>query len=76
MVDTKWLSTITNEKVLDPFDHKNLNEEVEEFKTLIPTVENISKVIYDRLVKELPADLTLKIRLYETARNFAEYPAE
>ncbi len=76
VVDTKWLSDLTDEKILEPFDHKNLNEEVEEFKTLIPTVENISRVIYDRLVKELPSKLNLKIKLYETARNFAEYPAE
>ncbi|MBE2289814.1 MAG: 6-carboxytetrahydropterin synthase [Chitinophagaceae bacterium] len=75
VVDTKILSNIIKEHVTDRFDHKNLNLDVEEFKTLNPTTENVAVVIYDTLRGKLPADLDLKIYLYETERNFVEYPA-
>lgn len=75
VVDTKILSELISEKVLLPFDHKNLNQQVEEFKELNPTVENIARVIFERLRPEIPSHLDLKITLYETPRNYAEYPA-
>ncbi len=75
VVDTKILSNIIKEHVTNRFDHKNLNLDVEEFKTLNPTTENVAVVIYDTLRGNLPAELDLKIYLYETERNFVEYPA-
>lgn len=74
VIDTKILSSIIKEKILDPFDHKNLNLEVIQFKELNPTVENIAIVIYNLLRSEIPTHLDLKIKLYETPRNFVEYP--
>lgn len=73
--DLKVLSDIIKEEVLDRFDHKNLNLDTEEFKTLIPSAENIAVVIYDLLKKKLPDNLELKITLYETERNFVIYPS-
>ena len=55
------------------FDHKNLNIEVEEFKTLNPTVENISVVIYNKLRVSIPENLDLEVTLYETPRNYVTY---
>ena len=55
------------------FDHKNLNVEVEEFKTLNPTVENISVVIYNKLRVSIPENLDLEVTLYETPRNYVTY---
>ncbi|MBL7691734.1 MAG: 6-carboxytetrahydropterin synthase [Flavipsychrobacter sp.] len=75
VADTKILSNIIKEHVTDRFDHKNLNLDVEEFKTLNPTTENVAVVIYETLRGKLPAELDLKIYLYETERNFVEYPA-
>ena len=75
LIDMKLLKDIIKEHVEDPFDHKNLNLEVEEFKTLIPTMEHIAYVIWQRLRKHVPNQFKLKIRLYETERNFVEYPA-
>ena len=75
VVDVKELKRIVNEKVIYPFDHKNLNVEVPDFRSLNPTVENIAKVIYDKILPELSEELELKITLYETPRNYAEYPA-
>jgi 6-pyruvoyltetrahydropterin/6-carboxytetrahydropterin synthase len=75
VVDVKELKRIVNEKVIHPFDHRNLNVEVSDFQSLNPTVENIAKVIYDKILPELDEELELKITLYETPRNYAEYPA-
>lgn len=75
VIDTKILSDIIEEHVLKPFDHKNLNVQVEEFKNLNPTVENIAMVIFNRLRPLINENLELKIKLYETPRNYAEYPA-
>lgn len=67
------LKTFILEEVEDYLDHKNLNIEVEEFKNLNPTVENISVVIWNRIRARLDAHLDLKVTLYETPRNFVEY---
>ena len=73
--DLKKLSDLIKRHVLDKLDHKNLNLDVEEFKTLNPTAENIAVVIYNILRKKLESTLDIKIILYETERNFVEYPA-
>jgi 6-pyruvoyltetrahydropterin/6-carboxytetrahydropterin synthase len=75
VVDMKVLSDIIKENVLDKFDHKNLNLDTEEFKNLNPTAENIAFVIYNILREKLDNQYELKITLYETERNFVEYPA-
>ena len=74
VMDAKILSDLIKEKVLDKFDHKNLNLDTEEFKNLNPTAENIAMVIYNILEPELDKNLKLKIKLYETKKNYVEYP--
>ena len=74
VIDMKVLSDIIEENVLRKFDHKNLNLDVAEFKNLNPSAENIAIVIHDILRDKIDADLDLQIRLYETERNFVEYP--
>jgi 6-pyruvoyltetrahydropterin/6-carboxytetrahydropterin synthase len=75
VIDTKILSDLIKENVLEKFDHKNLNLDTLEFKNLNPTVENIAVVIYNILKEKLDKNYELKIILYETERNFVEYPA-
>ncbi len=75
LMDLKDLKDIIKKEVEDRMDHKNLNEEVAEFKDLIPTAEHITYVIYKLIRKKLSDEMDLKIRLYETPRNFVEYPA-
>jgi len=75
VMDMKVLSDIIRDVVLERFDHKNLNEDTVEFKHLNPTAENIAVVIYGLLRPAIDAALELKITLYETPRNFVEYPA-
>lgn len=75
LVDMKILSDTIKENILDRFDHKNLNLDTEEFRNLNPTAENIAVVIYNILKQKLNNNLEIKIKLYETERNFVEYPA-
>lgn len=73
--DLKVLSDLIKENVLSKFDHKNLNLDTEYFKDLNPTAENIAVVIWRILRQKIDSKLELKITLYETERNFVEYPA-
>jgi len=73
VIDIQVLKDIIKEEVEDAFDHKNLNVEVEEFKNLNPTAENIAVVIYNKIKPKLKYEFDLEITLYETPRNFVTY---
>ena len=75
VIDLKLLSEVIEESILNRFDHKNLNLDLEEFSKVNPTAENIAIVIYRMLREKLNPALELQVRLYETERNFVEYPA-
>ena len=75
VLDIKILSELIEDVILKKFDHKNLNLDTAEFANLNPTAENIAIVIYNLLRPKLNKELELKIKLYETERNFVEYPA-
>lgn len=75
VIDLKLLSDAIKENVLEKFDHKNLNLDTIEFKDLNPTAENIAIVIHTILTEKLDKRYDLKITLYETERNYVEYPA-
>ena len=74
VMDMKELSDIIKDNVLDEFDHKNLNMDVSFFKELIPTAENICMVIHQILSKKIDPKFEIQVRLFETERNFVEYP--
>jgi 6-pyruvoyltetrahydropterin/6-carboxytetrahydropterin synthase len=73
VMDTKILKDIIRTEVEDRFDHKNLNMDTVEFKELNPTAENIAVVIWKLIRTRIDNHLQLKIKLYETERNFVEY---
>ena len=75
LIDMKLLSDIIKEEILNPFDHKNLNLDVEDFKNLNPTAENMAIVMYNKLKNRLDNHFEIKIKLYETERNAVIYPA-
>lgn len=75
VMDIKVLSDIIKKEVVEKFDHKNLNIDIEEFSQLNPTAENIAMVIHNILRPHIPTDFDLQIRLYETHRNYVEFPA-
>ena len=72
--DMKKLSDLIKANVLEKFDHKNLNLDVPEFENLNPSAENIVVVIYNILREKIEDRFDLSIRLFETERNFVEYP--
>jgi 6-pyruvoyltetrahydropterin/6-carboxytetrahydropterin synthase len=74
VMDMKVLSDMIREEVIDKLDHRNLNLDTDLFSALNPTAENIAIVIHDLLRPRIPSDHSLKIVLYETPRNFVEYP--
>lgn len=76
VMDMKVLSDLIKEKVLNRFDHKNLNLDTTDFTDLNPTAENIAIVIFNLLREEIEPNKELKIKLYETERNYVEYPTE
>ena len=76
VMDLKILSDLIQKEVTSKFDHKNLNLDTKEFKDLNPTAENIVVVIYKLLRPHIEKKFDLQIRLYETPRNFVEYPVK
>lgn len=74
LIDLSILKRYIKEEVEDYLDHKNLNEEIPEFKTLNPTAEHICYVIWQRLRAKLEERYELTVRLWETPRNYVEYP--
>jgi len=72
VVDLKWLSDLIDRCVVERFDHQNLNLDTTEFRTMVPTAENIAQVIWSLLRPEINSAHELKVTLYETERNYVE----
>lgn len=75
VMDMKILKEIVDTHIEKKFDHKNLNLDTEEFKHVNPTAENMAVVIWNILRDKINPSLELSIILYETERNYVEYPA-
>ncbi len=73
LIDMKVLKDIMEEEIIEAFDHKNLNLDVDDFKDLNPTAENIVWVCWKKIRQKLDSHLDLSVRLYETPRNFVEF---
>ena len=75
LIDLGYLRDLIKEEVESRFDHKNLNLDTDIFSNLNPTAEHICYVIWNLLRARLDLKYDLAVRLYETPRNFVEYPA-
>jgi 6-pyruvoyltetrahydropterin/6-carboxytetrahydropterin synthase len=73
VIDMKVLKQLIRTHVEEPFDHRNLNLDTEEFKNLNPTAENIAVVIWNKLRPHIAPELELKITLHETERNSVDF---
>jgi 6-pyruvoyltetrahydropterin/6-carboxytetrahydropterin synthase len=71
--DLGKLKNIIKAEVEEYLDHKNLNLDIDDFKSSNPSAENIAVLIYNRLIPHFDDNYKLKITLYETPRNFVEY---
>ncbi len=76
VMDLAVLKTLVEDTLLRQLDHQNLNVDVAWFRDLIPTAENIALVCWRELRAVLPPDLTLRLRLWETPRNYVEYQGQ
>ena len=77
VVDLRDLDAVVTTNVIEPFDHRNLNEEISDFQQLVPTTENLGLIIDKRLRAAWPAIFPQapaleRVRIYETARNIFE----
>jgi 6-pyruvoyltetrahydropterin/6-carboxytetrahydropterin synthase len=73
VMDLNILKQLTQDRLLRHLDHKNLNVDVSWFRDLIPTSENIALVCWRELRAAVPASLALRLRLWETPRNYVDY---
>jgi 6-pyruvoyltetrahydropterin/6-carboxytetrahydropterin synthase len=73
VMDLNQLKQLAQDRVLRHLDHKNLNLDVPWFQSLNPTSENIALVCWRELRSAVPAELSLRVRLWETPRNYVEY---
>ena len=62
-------------EIIEPFDHKYLNEEITEFRKNVPTTENICIEIFYRLSR-FPRARLERVRVEETGLNSFEYAGE
>ncbi|HRG00561.1 MAG: 6-carboxytetrahydropterin synthase [Bacteroidia bacterium] len=74
--DLKILNDLIKDEIIERFDHKNLNLDTVEFKTLNPTAENIARIIYEILRPKIESKFDIEITLYETPRNYVVYPVK
>jgi 6-pyruvoyltetrahydropterin/6-carboxytetrahydropterin synthase len=75
IVNLADLDRFVQSEVVEPFDHKSLNEDVGEFRRTVPTTENLCKEIYQRL-KYFPLAELERVRIEETSNNAFEYAGE
>jgi 6-pyruvoyltetrahydropterin/6-carboxytetrahydropterin synthase len=78
LVDVPAFERVVKEAVIDRFDHKNLNVEVGEFAGMIPSVENIARVIYGVLKPRMQGARTrlASVTVWETPKTWCEYSEE
>ena len=72
VVDLKELKEILEREVVSVYDHRHLNLEVPEFKTAVPTTENIAVAIWRRLEGKIPGARLHRVRVYEMPELFAD----
>jgi 6-pyruvoyltetrahydropterin/6-carboxytetrahydropterin synthase len=73
IVDLGELKRILHKAVVDKCDHRNLNDEVDFLRGIIPSTENLVIAFWQQIEPLIPAGKLHCVRLYETPRNFAEY---
>ena len=75
LIDIPKFEQVVAETIIEPLDHKNLNTEVREFQGVIPSVENIARIIHGLLKPKLEAlRVSLaSVTVWETAKTWCEY---
>ena len=76
VVDLKKLKDVMEREVVSVYDHRNLNYEVPEFTTTIPTTENLAIAIWRRLAGKIENAKLHRVRVYEMADLFVDFYGE
>jgi 6-pyruvoyltetrahydropterin/6-carboxytetrahydropterin synthase len=76
VIDLKKLKEIMRERVVDRVDHKNLNEDVDFLRGVIPTAENLARAFWRELAPGITEGSLHEIVLHETERNSVRYCGE
>ncbi|HUP61164.1 MAG TPA: 6-carboxytetrahydropterin synthase [Thermoanaerobaculia bacterium] len=76
VIDLKKLKDIMRERVVDRVDHRNLNEDVDFLRDVIPTAENLARCFWQQLAPAIPHGELYEITLQETERNSVRYRGE
>lgn len=76
VMDLGQLRQIVESTIVEPCDHRNLNEEVPFLEGIIPTTENLVVAFWQQLEPKIRGGRLYSVKLYETPRNFAEYRGE
>lgn len=76
LINLTDLKKAIQERILDVMDHKNLNQDVEAFRDINPTAENIAIVCWRLLEDSLPPGALYEVLLRETENNFVSYRGE
>ncbi len=76
VVDLKALKDIMEREVIQAYDHRHLNLEVPEFRSVIPTTENIAIAIWKRLEPKITGARLQRVRVFEMPDLFADYCGE
>lgn len=66
------LDSFVNERIIEPLDHRSLQDDVPVFRETVPTTENLCIEIFQRL-KSFPAARLETVRVEETSNNSFEY---
>ena len=67
--------SIVKREVIDRFDHKHLNTDTADFREVNPSVENISRRVWELLESKVAPARLARVRVWETAKTYAEYVA-
>lgn len=76
VMDLKKLKALIREDIIEKLDHRNLNEDVDFLKGIMPSIENIVVEIWSILAPKIEGGKLHHIKLVETENNFAEYYGE
>lgn len=76
VIDLKRLKDIVRKEVVDMVDHKNLNQDVDFLRGVVPTAENLARAFWKKLERAITPGRLWQIKLHETDRNSVTYRGE
>ena len=76
VVNLKHVDSVLRREFIDAVDHHHLNKDVDFFRGVIPTAENVAMTAFRRLEPHLKPARLLKVRVVESENNAAEVSAE